>query len=156
MKVSNLLLLLQTKTTDRDQDNMTGIISHIVTVHIHKLIFILHVHIRFQKTTKNTKATFIFKPLKRSYLQKPLQFASIISGGKLRNSANFYLHQIKQEARQHVFASLFTCTLLLLRALLQPPILYKWGGVRGNMGRMKHWNRKKYIILKSLEKSIDK
>lgn len=43
---------------------------------------------------------------------------------------------------QHVFASLFTCAVFLLRALSQPPILYKWGGVRGKVGRMKYWDEK--------------
>lgn len=69
---------------------MTGIIRHIVTIHIHKLILILHVPICFQKTTKSTKATFIFKSLKGSYLQKPLWFTSTISGGQ-SNSSHFYL-----------------------------------------------------------------
>lgn len=43
---------------------------------------------------------------------------------------------------QHVFASLFTCAVFLLRALSQPPILYKWGGVRAKVGRMKYWDEK--------------
>lgn len=45
----------------------------------------------FKKTTKNTKAPFIFKSLKGSYLQELLQFIFVISEGRLRNSADFSL-----------------------------------------------------------------
>lgn len=121
---------------------MTGIIRHIVTIHIHKLILILHVPICFQKTTKNTKATFIFKSLKRSYLQKPLWFTSTISGVRQSNSAHFYLHHTKWEVMQHVSASLFTCAVFLLYAVSQPPIPYKWGRVRGKVERMKYCEEK--------------
>lgn len=43
---------------------------------------------------------------------------------------------------QHVFAALLTCAVFLLHALLQPPILYKWGGVRGKVRRMKYLDKK--------------
>lgn len=120
---------------------MTGIIRHILTIHIHKLILILDVPICFQKTTKNTKATFIFKSLKGSYLQKPLWFTSTISGGQ-SNSSHFYLHHIKWEVMQHVFASLFACAVFPLHAVSQPPIPYKWGRVRGKVEWMKYCEEK--------------